>query len=578
MGAPHTITGSARRGRRPDLPLPARDRARHPRHLADRGAGRGRPRRRPVGLRQEHAHPGHQRADPARLPGRADRHASGSRAGRRRELKLRDIARTVGTVLQDPAKQIVGATVEAELAFGPENLGIPREEIRERIREVADAGRDRAAARPRDGRAVGRRAPAPRRRRDPDAAAAPVRRRRAARQPRSGDRRAPAGAPPRRWPTRAARSSSSSTASRRRSTCGPDRVLYLEEGSTRYIGAVDGFLEVADPRVGQAAVRASSLGASPARLDRGPEPPGRRRDRAPGGVDRRRVAAARVPGRRARHRSGHEILHGVDAALGPTEIVAILGPNGSGKTTLFRTAMRLLDVCRGRGPRRRPSIASGGRPTSSTTLRLRLPEPEPDAVRPDRRARSSCSGRATSGATRPASTRWSQEVLRADVPRRPRGHPRATAAGDVVRPAEAARAGHRPGPPTGDADPRRAVSRAGPPHRRCVHARGRRRSPDCESLYFVTHDVDLALTHADRILLFREGRVVADGPPMEVIADTDRWRACNLRVTSLMEANARHGSTSGSVPRRRDAGAPGRSPGSGALDTSLEGRPRQVDC
>ena len=44
--------------------------------------------------------------------------------------------------------------------------------------------------------------------------------------------------------------------------------------------------------------------------------------------------------------------------------------------------------------------------------------------------------------------------------------------------------------------------------------------PGLRSLYFVTHDVDLALTHADRILLFREGRVVADGPPMEVIADT----------------------------------------------------------
>jgi energy-coupling factor transport system ATP-binding protein len=48
--------------------------------------------------------------------------------------------------------------------------------------------------------------------------------------------------------------------------------------------------------------------------------------------------------------------------------------------------------------------------------------------------------------------------------------------------------------------------------------------PGLESLYFVTHDVDLALTHADRILLFRDGRVVADGSPMEVIADTARWR------------------------------------------------------
>jgi energy-coupling factor transport system ATP-binding protein len=62
--------------------------------------------------------------------------------------------------------------------------------------------------------------------------------------------------------------------------------------------------------------------------------------------------------------------------------------------------------------------------------------------------------------------------------------------------------------------------------------------PGLESIYLVTHDVDLALTHASRILLFRDGRVVADGPPDQVIEDEDRWRSCNLRVTSLMRANA----------------------------------------
>jgi energy-coupling factor transport system ATP-binding protein len=66
-----------------------------------------------------------------------------------------------------------------------------------------------------------------------------------------------------------------------------------------------------------------------------------------------------------------------------------------------------------------------------------------------------------------------------------------------------------------------------------------------ESLYLVTHDVDLALTHADRILLFREGRVVADGPPTEVVRDLELWRACNLRETSLMQANARWAPTAG---------------------------------
>jgi energy-coupling factor transport system ATP-binding protein len=62
--------------------------------------------------------------------------------------------------------------------------------------------------------------------------------------------------------------------------------------------------------------------------------------------------------------------------------------------------------------------------------------------------------------------------------------------------------------------------------------------PGLESLYLITHDVDLALTHATRILLFRDGRVVADGSPAEVIADEERWIACNLRPTSLLRANA----------------------------------------
>ena len=69
--------------------------------------------------------------------------------------------------------------------------------------------------------------------------------------------------------------------------------------------------------------------------------------------------------------------------------------------------------------------------------------------------------------------------------------------------------------------------------------------PGLRSLYLVTHDVDLALTHADRILLFREGRVVADGPPNEVIADAARWGACNLRSTSLMRANIEWGAAEG---------------------------------
>ena len=47
-----------------------------------------------------------------------------------------DVRSRVGLVLQDPDDQIVGTSVEADAAFGPENLGVPPEEIRRRVAEA----------------------------------------------------------------------------------------------------------------------------------------------------------------------------------------------------------------------------------------------------------------------------------------------------------------------------------------------------------------------------------------------------------------------------------------------------------
>jgi len=46
------------------------------------------------------------------------------------------IRRSCGMVFQNPDNQIVGTTVEEDVAFGPENLGIPTEEIRRRVDEA----------------------------------------------------------------------------------------------------------------------------------------------------------------------------------------------------------------------------------------------------------------------------------------------------------------------------------------------------------------------------------------------------------------------------------------------------------
>jgi energy-coupling factor transport system ATP-binding protein len=52
---------------------------------------------------------------------------------------LSGIRRQVGLVMQNPDNQILAPTVEDDVAFSPENLGLPREEIGIRVEEALEA-------------------------------------------------------------------------------------------------------------------------------------------------------------------------------------------------------------------------------------------------------------------------------------------------------------------------------------------------------------------------------------------------------------------------------------------------------
>ena len=53
----------------------------------------------------------------------------------RDEEKLLDIRRTAGMVFQNPDNQIIGQVVDEDVAFGPENMGVPTDEIAQRVEE-----------------------------------------------------------------------------------------------------------------------------------------------------------------------------------------------------------------------------------------------------------------------------------------------------------------------------------------------------------------------------------------------------------------------------------------------------------
>ena len=57
----------------------------------------------------------------------------------RDDARARELRERVGVVFQHPDDQIVGTSVEDDVAFGPENLGLPSSEIRKRVDEALAA-------------------------------------------------------------------------------------------------------------------------------------------------------------------------------------------------------------------------------------------------------------------------------------------------------------------------------------------------------------------------------------------------------------------------------------------------------
>jgi energy-coupling factor transport system ATP-binding protein len=446
------------------------------------------------------------------------------------ERRLRDLATVVGTVLQDPAKQVVASTVAGELAFGPENLGIDRDEIGRRIAEVSSVAElEGLLSRTTDelsGGEIQQVAVAgslmlrprllvldePLANLDPHAAArllAQVR--------------------------RLADAGTAVVVVEHRiedvMAAAPDRVLYLEEGGVRYHGALEGFFAVADPRavkvpfavwLDRARTGIVMHGEVEARPTIGPS------NGAPPRLEWRGVSAAY---------DGRTVLHDVRAALGAREIVAVLGPNGSGKTTLFKTAIGLVPPAGGEVLVDGASTAGRSVAELAGTFGYVFQNPSQMLFAPSVREELLFGPRNLGRdparfealvETTLARARLDGEEGIADRP------PLTLSFGQQKRLSTAVALA---------LEPRTLVldePSAGQDHRNAAtFMQEVRRIEGLESVYFVTHDADLALSNADRIILLRAGRVVADGTPLEVIADRERWNAANLRYTSLMEANVR---------------------------------------
>ena len=440
-------------------------------------------------------------------------------------MRMREISQVVGTLLQDPAKQIVGATVESELAFGPENVGMDPGDIRRRLDEVLEetgiaylAGRETAFLSGGERQLLAMAGALMLRPRcyvvdeplanlDPRTAAHLLELLRTL---------ADAGHAVIIVEHRV----EEALALR------PDRVLAMDDGRATYLGPVHGFLREADPRSVKLPFDIVLERVRRAGGSAGEPPPAPAREAGPPRVA---FEAVHVD------LGDRHVLRGVDATLGATETVAVLGPNGSGKTTLFRTAMQLVHPKAGR-------VLVDGRDAAGTPIaelarsigyvfqspsqmlfartvreellfgprNLGIAMEDPDALVMDALRRTGLDEEEGILDRPPLTLSFGQQKRLA------------LAIGLTLQPRTLIL-----DEPSAGQDHRTAAA----------FMRSVARIPGLESLYFITHDVDLALTHADRILVLRDGRIVTDGPPATVVEDAELWHASNLERTSLMAAN-----------------------------------------
>jgi len=441
-----------------------------------------------------------------------------------RGLSLARISQMVGTVLQDPERQILGSRVINEVAFGLENLGLPRDEILQRAHEALERLkilhlRDRETFSLSGGEkqkvalaGVLAMRPGILLLDEPLASLDPASAQDALQMIRQ-----------------LADEGLTVIIIEHRVedvlTINPERVLFMADGEIKFDGTTEHLIEHVDYReVKLPAAMVLSLAAKDT-----PPPP---LNLLPSGREGRREPLVEFRDVHFGYENGSEVLHGVNLTIYRGDVVAVLGPNGAGKTTLVKHAIGLLKPKRGQ-------VLIEGRDTRqmsvaeiASKLGYVFQSPSHMLFAPTVYEEL---------AFGPKNLNHDAETIRKEVMQaieivNLRGYeqtpPLSMSFGQQKRVSIAAILSMRSrilvmDEPTAGQDYKNYIN----------FMDSILQMPGFEAVLFITHDIDIAIRYANRVLLVSDGHLVADGSPEEVLSDLERLQACRLVPTSLLRLN-----------------------------------------
>ena len=450
------------------------------------------------------------------------------------QMPLVDVAQVIGTLLQDPERQIVASNVWNEIAFGLENLGLTCQEIDERIDQVMARlnmenlrGRDTFTLSGGEKQKVALAGllvmrPTILLLDEPLASLDPASAYEALAIFRS---LADEGTTILLIEHRV----EDALASR------PERMLYMTDGRVRYLGPVDSLppeIDYREVKLPATWVVQRVRQSQSAPIASQPPPPIQAQGEPL--IEFKDVSFA--------YGDGPLVLHDVNLRIHHGDLIAVLGPNGAGKSTLVKHAIGLLKPKRGQVlvdgvDTRKMTVAQTARKVGyvfqSPTHMLFAP-----TVREEL-------------AFGPANLGYSQEDIQQNIIASVAAvnltgleeyPPLGLSFGQQKRTGIAAVLAMRSKIMVLD-EPTAGQDYAN--YTQFMEILCGVSGEDGKSLLtanfaatlFITHDLDLAVTFSNRVILVGEGRVVADGPPEQVLADFDLLHRYRVRPTSLLRMN-----------------------------------------
>ena len=232
------------------------------------------------------------------------------------------------------------------------------------------------------------------------------------------------------------------------------------------------------------------------------------------------------------YEAGVNVLHGVDLDIHAGDVIAILGPNGAGKTTFVKHAIGLLKPTSGR-------VFVSGRDTReasvaevASTLGYVFQSPSHMLFAQTVHAELAFGPKNLKHSTEQIEKEVREALEIVHLSEQEQDPPLALSFGQQKRVSIGAILAMRSrilvmDEPTAGQDYENYIS----------FMDSILQMPGFEAILFITHDVDLAVIYANRVILVAEGRIEADGPPEEVLRDFNHLEACRLVPTSLLEVN-----------------------------------------